>query len=271
MGSIHSWPFLYPVDPDAMMIPEYRDIIKEPMDFHTVKDNFEKGKYEELESFFYDVDLIFDNAKTFNPEGTDVYLHAEFLQSHFSDIKSKLNRMSGSEKEDKKEKLFAELEELKKTLETLTSQEKTLLEQNNKLSEREESLPNIRKKISRKKLTYEEKKEIHDRYKKLDKKFSLGVNMILRNTKFVKATDTFATIEIDVLDTYHARQLLFYLRDCEDIENGRTPSDKEEEDEGVPTLSLELDTQNDATIDQESSSESTSTVSESSSSESSDE
>jgi hypothetical protein len=40
--SIYSWPFKVPVDPKALKIPEYLNVIQEPMDLRTMEDNLKK-------------------------------------------------------------------------------------------------------------------------------------------------------------------------------------------------------------------------------------
>ena len=42
-----AWPFLMPVDAEGMGIPEYLDIVKEPMDLATMESKLRDGKYEE--------------------------------------------------------------------------------------------------------------------------------------------------------------------------------------------------------------------------------
>lgn len=40
-------PFLYPVDPVALNIPDYFDIIKVPMDLSTIEQNFKNNYYRD--------------------------------------------------------------------------------------------------------------------------------------------------------------------------------------------------------------------------------
>lgn len=54
--------FNVPVDPDALGIPQYREIIKNPMDLGTVKGKMEGGFYTGIEPLEKDVNLIFDNV-----------------------------------------------------------------------------------------------------------------------------------------------------------------------------------------------------------------
>ena len=75
----HKWgfPFSAPVDPDALGLPTYREIITEPMDLGTIKKLIENGgKYVMAEEVDADVRLTFANAMKFNNEGTDVHTMA---------------------------------------------------------------------------------------------------------------------------------------------------------------------------------------------------
>jgi hypothetical protein len=71
-------PFLHPVDPVALNIPHYFNIIKSPMDFSTVERKLASSnpakpdltqhnpRYYNAEEFIGDVRLIFSNCVTFN-------------------------------------------------------------------------------------------------------------------------------------------------------------------------------------------------------------
>ena len=72
--------FLEPVDPVELGIPDYFDIIKTPMDFGTIQKEIEK--YDEA-TFAENMRLVFNNAKTYNPEGHDVWNAANTLSELF--------------------------------------------------------------------------------------------------------------------------------------------------------------------------------------------
>lgn len=61
--------FYHPVDPVALNIPTYFQIIKKPMDLGTVQTMLENNAYEKASEFKEDVQLIFKNCYKFNPEG----------------------------------------------------------------------------------------------------------------------------------------------------------------------------------------------------------
>ncbi|CAH8392550.1 unnamed protein product [Eruca vesicaria subsp. sativa] len=63
-------PFNVPVDPEALGIPDYFDIIKTPMDFGTVCSNLEKGNiYMNSEDVYKDVQFIWNNCSKYNKKG----------------------------------------------------------------------------------------------------------------------------------------------------------------------------------------------------------
>ena len=86
----HAYFFLEPVDPIALNIPTYFDIINTPMDFSTIKSKL--SNYSNVEEFAADCRLIFSNCKTFNSPETLVYQVAVELENLFESdcIKFKL-------------------------------------------------------------------------------------------------------------------------------------------------------------------------------------
>ncbi|XP_006659043.1 bromodomain-containing factor 1 [Oryza brachyantha] len=63
-------PFNTPVDPVALGIPDYFDIIDTPMDFGTICKNLERGdKYMNSEDVYKDVQFIWDNCTKYNSKG----------------------------------------------------------------------------------------------------------------------------------------------------------------------------------------------------------
>ena len=82
-----SWAFLQPVNGEE--VPDYYEVIKEPMgtrrrpcvitcdfshipglDFSTMEDKLERNQYSNLDVFVEDVQLVFDNCRIYNPDGS---------------------------------------------------------------------------------------------------------------------------------------------------------------------------------------------------------
>ncbi|XP_063735979.1 ATPase family AAA domain-containing protein 2-like isoform X2 [Eleginops maclovinus] len=58
--------FTKPVDLEE--VPDYAEVIKQPMDLSTVLSKIDRHQYETVKEFLYDVDLIWQNALEYNPD-----------------------------------------------------------------------------------------------------------------------------------------------------------------------------------------------------------
>ncbi|CAM6112048.1 unnamed protein product [Calypogeia fissa] len=70
--------FAEPVD--ATQVPDYYDIIKEPMDFGTMRKKIKKGSYKTVEDFEGDIYLICSNAMRYNGPETIYYKQARTIR-----------------------------------------------------------------------------------------------------------------------------------------------------------------------------------------------
>ncbi|KAJ2156501.1 hypothetical protein GGF46_005146 [Coemansia sp. RSA 552] len=68
-----AWPFLTPVDPVALGVPTYFDIVKNPMDLSTVLKKLAKKAYPYAADFVADLQLIVDDCFLFNFPDTPVH------------------------------------------------------------------------------------------------------------------------------------------------------------------------------------------------------
>jgi len=66
-----SYIFRKAVDPIAMGIPDYFEVIKHPMDLSIIKKRLESNYYRTMKAFKNDVLLVYDNAILYNPESPD--------------------------------------------------------------------------------------------------------------------------------------------------------------------------------------------------------
>ena len=62
--------FHKPVDPEELNIPDYFNIIKNPMDFSTIKKKLSNCTYTNLKEFVNDMTLVFENCYTYNGRKT---------------------------------------------------------------------------------------------------------------------------------------------------------------------------------------------------------
>ncbi|KAL7716150.1 Bromodomain-containing protein [Entamoeba marina] len=75
--------FRYPVDPIANNAPNYREIIKHPMDISTIKQKLKDKSYENVNEIIEDFRLIWNNAFTYNSQGSVVYKLAKDVSESF--------------------------------------------------------------------------------------------------------------------------------------------------------------------------------------------
>ena len=62
----YSYPFLTPVDAVALKIPDYHDIITQPMDIQTLDNKLKNQQYATADEFYADAKLIFKNCYRYN-------------------------------------------------------------------------------------------------------------------------------------------------------------------------------------------------------------
>jgi len=100
----HGWIFGEPVDPVKLKIPDYFNIIKNPMDFGTIKSRIEKEMYTNENEVISDIELVFSNAFTYNPQDSDVYHMAETLSKMFYQLQKEYQEKTEEKKRKKEDK-----------------------------------------------------------------------------------------------------------------------------------------------------------------------
>ncbi|XP_069502925.1 CREB-binding protein isoform X2 [Ambystoma mexicanum] len=78
-----SLPFRQPVDPLLLGIPDYFDIVKNPMDLSSIKRKLDTGQYQEPWQYVEDVWLMFNNAWLYNRKTSRVYKFCSKLAEVF--------------------------------------------------------------------------------------------------------------------------------------------------------------------------------------------
>lgn len=103
--------FLQPVDPVALNIPHYRQVVKHPMDLSTMTQKLKQGQYGKAAEFKKDFDLMISNCLAFNPPGNMVRdLGIEFQRTFEAMWKSK-DRWEQARKNDAHRATSASAEE----------------------------------------------------------------------------------------------------------------------------------------------------------------
>ncbi|XP_029473541.1 bromodomain testis-specific protein isoform X2 [Rhinatrema bivittatum] len=78
-----SWPFQQPVDAARLNLPDYYNIIKNPMDLSTIKKRLEYKYYMKSMDCIEDFNTMFTNCYVYNRPGDDIVLMAQTLEKIF--------------------------------------------------------------------------------------------------------------------------------------------------------------------------------------------
>ncbi|KAH7399924.1 hypothetical protein BKA64DRAFT_642081 [Cadophora sp. MPI-SDFR-AT-0126] len=78
-------PFMIPVDPVALGIPNYFAIIKKPMDLGTMSTKLKGGQYSSASDFEKDMRLLLANCFKFNPAGNPVHELGKQFENLFNE------------------------------------------------------------------------------------------------------------------------------------------------------------------------------------------
>ena len=76
-------PFRVPVDPNALGIPDYFEIIKKPMDMASIKRKLDTGGYSDPWQYIDDIWQMFENAWTYNRKTSRVYKYCSKVSLSF--------------------------------------------------------------------------------------------------------------------------------------------------------------------------------------------
>jgi transcription initiation factor TFIID subunit 2 len=76
------------VDPELLGIPTYFDVIprKDARDLRTIRQKLDSDKYDSIQAFEADTDLMIRNAITFNGADSEVGKIAEMLGTRMSEL-----------------------------------------------------------------------------------------------------------------------------------------------------------------------------------------
>lgn len=91
-----AWPFQQPVDTKKLNLPDYHNIIRQPMDLGTIKKRLENNYYWSAKEAIQDFNTMFTNCYVYNKPGEDVVVMAQTLEKLFQ---NKLDGMPAEETE----------------------------------------------------------------------------------------------------------------------------------------------------------------------------
>jgi hypothetical protein len=85
-----AYEFMRPVDFKGLDLLDYPLIVTKPMDLCTVRKKIKAQKYDDLTEAVADLQLIWDNAKLYNPAETTVFFQATCMEVHMMRLCNKL-------------------------------------------------------------------------------------------------------------------------------------------------------------------------------------
>ncbi|KAG6911349.1 hypothetical protein DXG01_001020 [Tephrocybe rancida] len=102
LGQNNSWVFREPVDPVLLGIPTYYDVIpkKSARDLKTIRQKLDADKYDTVEAFTADIDLMLDNSITFNTLDSEVGQAAVSCRNKFNELMESWKTGSSKKRKD---------------------------------------------------------------------------------------------------------------------------------------------------------------------------
>ena len=79
----HEYGYVFHTPVDKTQAFRYEFYIKNPIDFGTIKKKLSSGRYEFLEQFLDDIQLVFDNCISYNPPINEYHKTAVIMQKYF--------------------------------------------------------------------------------------------------------------------------------------------------------------------------------------------
>jgi hypothetical protein len=79
-----AWIFNEPVQPEKQGLPDYFDVIQNPMDFGTIEKKLKHHEYLSMQHFLQDVELVFENCFHYNGEQSAVGMMGREVQEEYN-------------------------------------------------------------------------------------------------------------------------------------------------------------------------------------------
>ena len=235
------WPFMQPVDAIALGIPDYYDVIKNPMDFSTIKKKLDAKQYSNADEFSEDVRMVFNNCYTYNAAGTDIVAMCRMAETLFNQKMAAKPIFSayGGEGSDEDDFSDSEMNEryaiLQQQLESIKQEMEAIQRKRRGRASRpkRESLPpaayvetpkmtpsakppRVKKEV--KQMSFEEKKQLSIDINQLSAdKLGRVVEIIHASMPHLKDSAETDEIELDIdsLDAKTLNQLADYVMECQ--------------------------------------------------------
>jgi hypothetical protein len=231
MDDINAPPYNHPVDWDALQLPGYPLIIKNPMDLGTIRELILSNQFEHPNHMADHVRLVFNNAMIFNLPGSGIYQSAEALlglfnrqykelfDSWFSNKTSSENDPGEETADDIKkandEKEVIALQEKVSSVRSILEEMKKKLTKIKRRKNTKTTTAHIVLSAPREPLTYEQKEELCSLITQLTRKDLPGLIEIIRaSTSHSDAGEGEVEIDIEEMDDGALLMVSRYVHRC---------------------------------------------------------
>jgi len=219
----YGWPFLNPVDPVVLLVPDYFSIITEPMDLTTIHQKFLSGFYATASQFGQDVNLVWKNAMAFNEHDSEVYAMAKNLSEYFDRAFAHALEMESPKPLITKPELQNAISSLKDAMKTVEQELKDLRSYGIGWSKAPDFVKfhpppskhmKFRSQITVHPFSESEKAQLHENIHSLPPPYLRGVVQIIEEEMphFLHADASELLIDIDQLDSMTLSRLEFYTK-----------------------------------------------------------
>ena len=189
-------PFLQPVD--VVAVPDYLDIIHDPMDLSTVEGKLVSGKYTSAYEFSVDVRKIWSNAFQYNAQDTDLYQATVALSAYFESLFKGYEHLLLTDRNDALENLYKQVEALKKEIRDIKGPK----------------APKVVTSPVDRPMTLQEKKVLGQNIRALQPQHLRGLINIIKDSLPANIQGTELEFDIDTLSPKVCRELEKYVKQC---------------------------------------------------------
>lgn len=116
------WPFYLDLDTQMLLLPDYRNLIRQPIDLSTIRSRLKTGEYDEPDRFINDFRLMFDNFYTYHSTNRAMMKLGRITEKLFERKLSQLPAESSSSSESESDDLDRNILQIDERIRTLFKQ-----------------------------------------------------------------------------------------------------------------------------------------------------
>ncbi|KAI8079591.1 Bromodomain-containing protein [Gilbertella persicaria] len=240
-----SYPFLQPVDPVALNIPDYPTIVKRPMDLSTMERKLTQQEYRTADEFESDMSLMFSNCYLYNPPSLPIYSMAKQFEKVFRD---KWEHKPVVEKKKTKAAKTSDVEEDDDRIAELERHIASISEQIASIKSSKKQPRRVKRKRpepKKEEFTFEQKKELSEMINELTGDKLDTVVSIIQNSMPNLQGDGQQEIELDIdsldIQTLHRLSEFVNPKAKKKAKRLRTNYSTKRQDQRIKTLQDQLD------------------------------